>query len=171
MFKNEFFAQVIREYVFGEYSLDSIYKFIGENVPNDRKEAVALSLLQQALRAAYKSLINEGKEHIPINNLAAVQSNSIKKEEEKDMVHQIVNFVEKNVDGNGNDATITAVLELPMVLTKGYEERLKDTIRKIKEESDAEDWDTDTIVNVALAHVFGTEASVTFVNPDLEIVF
>lgn len=61
MKSQKLYAEIIKEYTFGEYELTSIYKFLPKNIPDKEKNMYASALLSRALQAAYISLLNPPK--------------------------------------------------------------------------------------------------------------
>ena len=87
------------------------------------------------------------------------------------MLNQIIKFVEKNVDGCGTDAEVMVLIQTDGLLTNGHKMRLEKAIEDIRTEWDTDDWDTDSVVEEAIVRVFGTDAEVKIVIPDLLIEF
>ena len=52
-------AEIIRDYVFGDYDLKSVYKYVPDDVPDYSKDSCANSMLTDALQAAYITLVNQ----------------------------------------------------------------------------------------------------------------
>ncbi len=87
------------------------------------------------------------------------------------MLNQIIKFVEKNVDGCGTDAEVMVLIQTDGLLTNGHKMRLEKAIEDIRTEWDTDDWDTDSVVEEAIVRVFGADAEVKIVIPDLLIEF
>ena len=87
------------------------------------------------------------------------------------MLNQIIKFVEKNVDGCGTDAEVMVLIQTDGLLTNGHKMRLEKAIEDIRTEWDTDDWDTDSVVEEAIVRVFGADAEVKILIPDLLIEF
>lgn len=87
------------------------------------------------------------------------------------MLNQIIRFTERNVDGCGSDAEVMVLLKTDFLLTSGHKTRLEHEIESIKREWEGDDWDTDSVVEEAIARVFGEDAEWEAVLPDLEVEF
>lgn len=87
------------------------------------------------------------------------------------MLNQIIRFIERDVDGCGSDAEVVALLKTDLPLTSGQKTRLEQEIESIKREWEGDDWDTDSVVEEAIARVFGEDAEWETVLPDLEVEF
>lgn len=85
------------------------------------------------------------------------------------MLNQIIKFVEKNVDGCGTDAEVTVLIQTDGLLTNGHKMRLEKAIEDIRIEWEGDDWNTDSVVEEAIVRVFGADAEVKTVIPDLLI--
>lgn len=77
----------------------------------------------------------------------------------------------KNVDGCGTDAEVMVLIQTDGLLTNGHKMRLEKAIEDIRTEWDTDDWDTDSVVEEAIVRVFGADAEVKIVIPDLLIEF
>lgn len=82
---------------------------------------------------------------------------------------QVINFIEKNVDGCGTDVSVMIMVDTDLVLTAGHRERLLAAIEEIKNKL-AGEWDTDTLINEAMVKVFDEEEYEVLL-PDLTIEF
>lgn len=87
------------------------------------------------------------------------------------MTNQIIRFVERDVDGCGTDAEVLVLLNTDLPLTRGHQERLINAINEIKEEWADDEWDTDSVVEEAFIRVFGYDAEMEIIFPDIEVEF
>ena len=87
------------------------------------------------------------------------------------MLSQIIRFVERDVDGCGSDAEVVALLKTDLPLTVGHRTRVEQEIEAIKRELNGDGWDTDSVVEEAIARVFGENTEWEVVLPDLEVEF
>ena len=87
------------------------------------------------------------------------------------MLNQIIRFIERNVDGCGSDAEVVVLLKTDRPLTSGHKTSLEHEIESIKREWEDDDWDTDSVVEEAIARVFGEDVVWGIVLPDLEVEF
>jgi hypothetical protein len=91
--------------------------------------------------------------------------------EVNNMLNQIISFVERDVDGCGTDVEVMALLKTDTLLTNGHRKKLENVIEEIRNEWEDDEWDTDSIVEEALARVFGTDVEWKAVIPDIEVEF
>lgn len=94
---------------------------------------------------------------------------SKKVKEGKNMKEQIIRFVETDVDGCGTNAEHLIMVKSDLDLTNGIKERLEEVIEEIKEEWG--EWDTGSVVEEACERIFGADAEVYSIIPDMEIEF
>lgn len=87
------------------------------------------------------------------------------------MMKQIIKFVEENVDGCGGRAEVMVAIETEIPLTHRDKERLSKAIEDIRNEWEADEWDTDSVVYEAIARVFGNDADYTIICPDITVEF
>ena len=80
---------------------------------------------------------------------------------------QIIRFLEEDVDGCGTDIEAMISIETDFALTFGHKKRLSEAVEEAKEE--LEEWDTDTLINIAMEKVFGEQGEAVY--PDIEVIF
>ena len=85
------------------------------------------------------------------------------------MKEQIIRFVEVDVDGCVTNAEHLIMVKSDLDLANGFKARLEKVIEEIKEEWG--EWDTDSVVEEACERVFGSDAEVYSIIPDMEIEF
>ena len=89
----------------------------------------------------------------------------------KNMLNQIIKFVETDVDGCGTNAEVMILVKTDMLLTRGHKERLEKAIEDIRNEWEDDEWDTDSVVKEAFTRVFGNDVEYEVILPDIEIEF
>ena len=89
----------------------------------------------------------------------------------KNMLNQIIKFVETDVDGCGTNAEVIILVKTDMLFTRGHKERLEKAIEDIKNEWEDDEWDTDSVVEEAFTRVFGNDVEYEVILPDIEIEF
>lgn len=89
----------------------------------------------------------------------------------KNMLNQIIKFVETDVDGCGTNAEVMILVKTDMMLTRGHEERLEKIIEEIRNEWEDDEWDTDSVVEEAVKRVFGEDVEWEVILPDIEVEF
>ena len=87
------------------------------------------------------------------------------------MLNQIISFVERDVDGCRTDVEVMVLLRANFPLTNGHKTRLEEVIEEIRNEWEDDEWDTDSVVEEALARVFGTDVEWETVIPDIDVEF
>jgi len=85
------------------------------------------------------------------------------------MEKTIIRFTENDVDGCGTNAEHLIMVKSDLDLTNGFKSRLEKVIEEIKDEWG--EWDTDSVVEEACERIFGADAEVCFIIPDMEIEF
>lgn len=89
----------------------------------------------------------------------------------KNMLNQIIKFVETDVDGCGTSAEVMILVKTDMILTRGHRERLEKAIEEIRNEWEDDEWDTDSVVEEAFKRVFGEDAEWEVILPNIEVEF
>lgn len=89
----------------------------------------------------------------------------------KNMLNQIIKFVETDVDGCGTNEEVIILVKTDMLFTRGHKERLEKAIEDIKNEWEDDEWDTDSVVEEAFTRVFGNDVEYEVILPDIEIEF
>ena len=87
------------------------------------------------------------------------------------MFNQIISFVERNVDGCGTDAEAMVLIKTEFLLTSEHKTRLETAIEAIRNEWESNKWDTGSVVEEAIARVFGADVEWKIVIPDIGVEF
>ena len=85
-------------------------------------------------------------------------------------MRQIINFIDRDVDGNGTNVETLSQVEGKTQITAGVIQRTKEAIGKYKEECEG-NWTTDDVVEEACLHLGNEGYMCDTITPDEVIEF